>query len=92
MMVVMVVMAMMVMTMPAMMAVPPTHFGRHRLGIRLHGRGSRGIAERQRVGAFARRGDHEQCANGGKAQNFYHLHLVSPGVPHGTSMTNGPHA
>jgi hypothetical protein len=70
----MVVVAVMMMTVPAMMAMPPTHFGYHRLGVLLHGRGRGGIAERQRVGALARRGDHEQCANGGKAQNFYHLH------------------
>jgi hypothetical protein len=68
-------MVVMVMTMPAMMAVPPTHFGRLRLGILLHGRSAAGIAERQRVGAFGRSSDGEQCADGGKAQNFCQLHV-----------------
>ena len=54
---------------------PPTHFRRRWLDIFLHGRSSAGIAERQRVGTFGRRDENEHCANGGKAQNFRHLHV-----------------
>jgi hypothetical protein len=63
-----------VMTVPTMMAMPPSHFGRHRLGIFLHGGGSAGIAERQRTGPLGRSSQNKHCANGGKAQNFRHLH------------------
>ena len=58
-----------------MMAVSPSHLGRRRLDIFLDGRGGAGIAQRQRVGPLSRRRDSEQCANGGKAQNFRHLHV-----------------
>ena len=68
------------MTMPAMMAMPPSHFGGCRLDILLHGRSRTGIAERQRVGPLGRRGENEHCADGGKAQNFRHLHVWSPQV------------
>jgi len=67
---------MMVPTMPALMAVPPpSHLGGCRLGILLDRRGGAGIAERQRLGALGRSGQDEQCANGGKPQNFHHLHM-----------------
>lgn len=65
----------MVMTLPAMMAMPPTHFGRRRLDIFLNGRGRTGIAERQRIGALDRSGENEHGANGGKPQNFRYLHV-----------------
>jgi hypothetical protein len=70
-----VVTTMVVMTMPAMMAMPPSRFRRLRLDILLDGRGSAGIAQRQRVGALDRRGESEHGANGGKPQNFRHLHM-----------------
>jgi hypothetical protein len=63
-------------TMPAMMVVPPpSHLGGCRFGILLDRRGGAGIAERQRLGALGRSGQDEQCANGGKPQNFRHLHV-----------------
>ena len=71
---VMMVATMVMMTMPAMMAVPPSRLCRLRLDILLDGRGSAGIAQRQRVGALDRRGESEHGANGGKPQNFRHLH------------------
>jgi hypothetical protein len=68
-----------VMTMPAMVAMvvtmPPSHRGRLRLDILLHGRSSTGTAERQRVRPLGRRGENEHCADGGKPQNFRHLHM-----------------
>jgi hypothetical protein len=67
------------MTMPTMVAMvvtmPPSHRGRLRLDILLHGRSSTGIAERQRVRPLGRRGENEHCADGGKPQNFRHLHM-----------------
>jgi hypothetical protein len=63
------------MTMPAVMTMPPSHFCRHRPGVFLNGRGGAGIAQRQRVGTLGWRGENEHCANGGKAQNFRHLHV-----------------
>jgi hypothetical protein len=62
------------MPVPTMMAMPPSHFGRHRLGIFSHGRGSAGIAERQRAGPLGRSSQNKHCANGSKAQNLRHLH------------------
>lgn len=73
--VVMVMPPMVMMTMPAMMAMAPSCFGRLRPDILLDGRSSAGIAERQRAGALARRGYNEHGANGGKSQNFRHLHV-----------------
>ena len=64
----------MVMTMPAM-AMPPSHLGRLGLDIFLNGRGRAGIAERQRIGAPGRSSESEHDANGGKPQNFRHLHV-----------------
>jgi hypothetical protein len=69
---------MVMMTMPAMVTMPPSHRGRLRLDILLHGRSSTGIAERQRIRPFRRRGENEHCADGGKPQNFRHLHMKSP--------------
>jgi hypothetical protein len=63
------------MTVPAVMAMPPAYFGRHRLGVFLHGRSRTGIAERECVGPLGRSSDSEHCANGGKAQNFRDLHM-----------------
>jgi hypothetical protein len=60
---------------PAMMTSPPD-FGGVRFGILLHCRSGAGIAERQRLRAFGRSGKNEQCADGGKPQNFRHLHLM----------------
>ena len=62
------------MTMPAMMAMPPSRLCRLRPDVFLDGRGSAGVAERQRVGTLDRRGQSEHGANGGKPQNFRHLH------------------
>jgi hypothetical protein len=64
-------------TMPAVVVAvpPPSHLGGCRLGILLDRRGGAGIAERQRLGALGRSGQEEQCANGGKPQNFRHLHV-----------------
>lgn len=63
------------MTMPTMMAMPPSRLCRLRPDILLDGRGSAGIAERQRVSALGRSGYNEHGANGGKPQNFRHLHV-----------------
>lgn len=71
----MMMVAVVMMTVPAMMAVPPSHFGSHRLDIFLHGRSSTGIAERQRIGPLGRSSENQHCADGGKAQNFRHLHI-----------------
>lgn len=70
-------MPMMVPAMPAMMMVmpPPTYLGGGRFGILPDRRSGAGIAERQRLGALGRSGQHEQCADGGKPQNFRHLHM-----------------
>ena len=65
---------MVMMTMPAMMAMPPSRLCRLRPDIFLDVRGSTGVAERQRVGTLDRRGKSEHGANGGKPQNFRHLH------------------
>jgi hypothetical protein len=70
---------------PATMTTSPPDFGGIGPGILLHRRSGAGIAERQRLGAFARSGENEQCANGGKPKNFgcgyfRHLHLWSPWV------------
>jgi len=53
---------------------PPTYFRRRRLDTFLHGRGSAGIAERKRISSLGWSSENEHCANGGKAQNFRHLH------------------
>ena len=71
----MVVATVVMMTMPAMMAMPVSRLRRLRLDILLNGRGGAGIAERQRVSALARSGYNEHGANGGKPQNFRHLHM-----------------
>ena len=63
------------MTMPAMMAMPPSRLCRLGLDVFLNGRSSAGIAQRQRIGALDRRGKSEHGANGGKPQNFRHLHM-----------------
>ena len=60
---------------------PPPDFGGIRLDILLHCRGSAGIAERQRLRAFGRGGENEQCAYGRKPQHFRHLHVWSPLIP-----------
>ena len=66
----------MVPAMPTMVTVPPPpYFRGRRLGILLDRRGGAGVAERQRLGALGRSGQDEQCANGGKPQNFRHLHM-----------------
>jgi hypothetical protein len=65
---------------PATMAMAPSHFSGIGLGILLHRRGGAGIAERQRLCALGRSGKNEQCADGGKPENFRHLHLWSPWV------------
>ena len=71
----MMVTTMVMMTMPAMMPMLPSRFRRLRFDILLDSRGSAGITQRQRVGALDRRGESEHGANGGKPQNFRHLHM-----------------
>lgn len=66
---------MVVMTMPAMMAMPPSRLCRLGLDILLDGGCSAGVAQRQRVSALSRSGYNEHGANGGKPQNFHHLHI-----------------
>jgi len=62
----------MVPAMPVVMAVvSPVHFRGREPGVLLNRSGGAGIAERQRI---RRRGENEQCANGGKPQNFRYLH------------------
>jgi len=69
-------------TMPSAMPtmVPPSNLRRVRPDVLLNRCGRTGIAERQRLRALARSGKGEQCANGGKAQNFRHLHILSPSI------------
>jgi hypothetical protein len=62
------------MPMKAMMPAAPMHFG-HLAGIILNGRGDAGVAQRQRLSALSWRGQHQQCADGGKPQNSRHAHL-----------------
>ena len=64
-----------VMTMPAMMAMSPSRLCRLRPDILLDGGGSARVAQRQRVSALGRSGYNEHGANGGKPQNFRHLHM-----------------
>ena len=74
-MVMMTVPAMVMVTMPAMMAMSPSRLCRLGLDILLDGGGSAGVAQRQRVSALGRSGYNEHGANGGKPQNFHHLHM-----------------
>ena len=83
MMVMMVVMAMMPVVPPMMMVVamvPPMNFRRRQSGVLLNRGGGAGIAERQRIGAFDRRSERKQRADGSKPQNFRELHEISPSV------------
>jgi hypothetical protein len=70
---------------PAMVPAMPTvvamvtvvsHFRRCCLGILLDRHGGAGIAERQSPCALGRSGQNEQRANGGKPENFPHLHII----------------
>ena len=84
----MVVMVAMMPVMPPMVVMmPPMNFGRRQPGIFLNGSSGAGIAERHGV---CRRGEREQCANGGEAQNFRELHEISPScvtpAPNGSSQ------
>jgi hypothetical protein len=77
------VMAVPVMMMPAvpvMMMVPPPHFGRRLLRIRLNGCGRTRIAQRQglRLPSWSR--EHKTCANRRKAQNFRCVHINPPSM------------
>ena len=64
-----------VMTMPTMMTMSPPRFCGLRPDILLDGGGSAGVAQRQRVSALGWSGYNEHGANGGKPQNFRHLHM-----------------
>lgn len=76
--VMMVVVAIMMPAVPPMvMMVPPVNFRRRRPGIFLNGRGAAGIAQRH---CIRRRGEREQCTNGGEPKNFRELHKISPSV------------
>ena len=66
---------MVVMTMPAMMTMSPSRLCRLGPDILLDGGGGTGVAQRQRVSALGRSGYNEHGANGGKPQNFHHLHI-----------------
>jgi hypothetical protein len=66
----------MVMT-PAVSAVPACFRGRL-LRTVLDRRGGARTAQRHRLGALDWRGQHEQCADGGKAQNSRNVHAYSP--------------
>jgi hypothetical protein len=72
-----VVVMMVVMMAPAVSAVPASFRGRL-LRIVLDRRGGAGIAQRHRLGALDRSGQHEQCADCGKAQNSRNVHAYSP--------------
>jgi hypothetical protein len=77
------VMAVPVMMMPAvpvMMMVPPPHFGRRLLRIRLNCCGRTRIAQRQglRLPSWSR--EHKTCANRRKAQNFRCVHINPPSM------------
>ena len=72
------VMAMPMMMMPAvpvMMMVPPPHFGRGLLRIRLNCRGRTRIAQRQRLRLPSWSREHKTCADRDKAQNFRCVHI-----------------
>jgi hypothetical protein len=62
---------------PAVSAVPASFRGRL-LRTVLDRRGGAGIAQRHRLGALDRSGQHEQCADCGKAQNSRNVHAYSP--------------
>ena len=66
---------MVVMTMPAMMTMSPSRLRRLRPDILLNGGSSARVAQRQRVSALGWSGYNEHGANGGKPQNFRHLHM-----------------
>src|SRR5207253_8025 len=73
--------AVMVPVVPAMPPVmTPVHLGRTRnlLCAFLHRSSGAGIAQRKRQRALRRNSQSEQCADGGKPQNFRHVHLRSP--------------
>ena len=76
----------MVPMMPTVPVVPvvPTHLG-GLLRTVLDRRGGAGIAQRQRLGALGWSGQDEQCADGGKPENFRQLHLFPPFKCHRTS-------
>lgn len=84
----MVVVVMVPAVVPPMMAMPmvmmmaaPMYLCCDRILLRafLHRSGGAGIAQRKRQRALRRRGDREQCADGGKPENFHHVHLRPPG-------------
>ena len=75
MMVTMMMPTMVVMTMPAMMTMSPSRLRRLRPDILLNGGSSARVAQRQRVSALGWSGYNEHGANGGKPQNFRHLHM-----------------
>jgi hypothetical protein len=70
-------MAVVMMMTPAVSAVP-AHFRGRLLRTVLDRRDGAGIAQRHRLGALDWRGQHEQCADGGKAQNSRNVHAYSP--------------
>jgi hypothetical protein len=81
--------AAMPMAMP-MAVTMPTYLGDSRVRAILDRCGCAGIAERQCLGALARSGQNEQCANGCKPQNFHHLHIFySPWIQGEVTSTPG---
>jgi hypothetical protein len=70
-------MAVVVMMTPVVSTVPACFRGRLLRTVLDHCCGA-GIAQRHRLGALDWRGQHEQCADGGKAQNSRNVHTYSP--------------
>ena len=66
---------MMMPAVPVMMMVPPPHFGRGLLRIRLNCRGRTRIAQRQRLRLPSWSREHKTCADRDKAQNFRCVHI-----------------
>jgi hypothetical protein len=67
-----------VMMVTAAVSTVPARFRGRLLRTVLDRRGGAGIAQRHRLGALDWRGQHEQCADGGKAQNSRNVHAYSP--------------
>jgi hypothetical protein len=72
-------MAVVVMMAPVVSAVPACFRGRLLRTVLDRCCGA-GIAQRHRLGALGWRGQHEQCADCGKAQNSRNVHAYSPWV------------
>ncbi len=62
-----------------MVMVMPAHLG-GRLPAILNRRSGGRAGQRQRLGALDRSGQHQQGADGGKPQNFRHVHVILPWI------------